>query len=329
MLKVQSLEAKKGEKVQGFFEIINSDMKTPITLINGVEDGETILIMGGIHSAEYVGIQSAIELTKELKPENIKGKIIILPLVNTDGFEHRTISMVYEDGKNLNRVFPGKKLGTLADKIAYSIENDIYCQINYLVDLHCGDAYENLTDYVYAQGVASKEIVELSIKMAELVDVPYIVLSGSGTGGAYNHAGSIGIPAILLERGQLGVWSVEEVNKNKRDVRNVLSGLGFLKNEQIGVQSKILLTNVVYKNADVSGCFYPSKKAGDKFKKDELLGEIRDYFGNVLHSYHSEFDGVILYQTASLTVIKDGPMLAYAQLDGDGQIAGENLWSHF
>lgn len=314
MLKVQNLEVKKGEKIQGFFEIIDSDMKTPITIINGKEDGESILIMGGIHSAEYVGIQSAIELARELDPKNVKGKIIILPLVNTNGFEHRTISMVYDDGKNLNRVFPGKKEGTLADKIAYTIEKDIYSQINYLVDLHCGDSYENLTEYVYAQGNAPKEVVQQSVKMAELVDVPYIVMSNNGTGGAYNHAGSIGIPGILLERGQLGIWSVEEVDKNKIDVKNILIGLGFLKENKTEIQSKTTLTNVSYVNAEVHGCFYPSKKAGDKFKKGELLGEIRDYFGNTLKTYYAEFDGVILYQVASLTVLKDGPMLAYAEL---------------
>ena len=79
------------------------------------------MITAGIHSAEFVGIQAAIELAEELKPENIRGTVVILPLVNRSGFEHRTMSMVYEDGKNLNRVFPGNPEGSTAEKLAYTV----------------------------------------------------------------------------------------------------------------------------------------------------------------------------------------------------------------
>ena len=328
-LKIQNLTAKKGEIVKGFINIANSGMKTPITIINGKEDGETILIMAGIHSAEYVGIQAAIELSCEINPNDVKGKILILPLVNTDGFENRTISMVNEDGKNLNRVFPGCEDGTLADKIAYTIEKEIYPHIDYLVDLHGGDAYEELTEYVYAQGKASEEVKSKSKEIADMVDVPYIVLSQKDTAGAYNYAGKKGIPAILLERGHLGVWSKEEVEKDKKDVNNILAGLGFISNPFEQPQNKDVLIDVVYKNADYSGCFYRQKKAGEKFAKGELLGEIKDYFGENLKSYYAEFNGVILYQTASLTVIKDGPMLAYAKLDSQETISEVNVSSHF
>mgnify|MGYP000361620246 FL=1 len=98
----------------------------PATVICGVKDGPTILITAGIHSAEYVGIQAAMELAKEFQPEELKGNVIIVPLVNVSGFEHRTMSLVYEDGKNLNRVFPGDPEGTAADRIAYTIVTKLF-----------------------------------------------------------------------------------------------------------------------------------------------------------------------------------------------------------
>ena len=313
-IKIMNVTAKTGEKTQDFISFINSNIKAPITLISGERTGKTILIMGGIHSAEYVGIQTAIELARELEPSAINGNIIILPLVNTDGFEHRTNSMVYEDGKNLNRVFPGDKDGTLADKMAYTITHEIFPNIDYMIDLHCGDSYEELTPYIYAQGATDSETRKKSLAMAKQMDVPYIVLSQVASKGAYNHAGSLGIPGVLMERGNLGVWSKKEVDDNKRDVRRMLGMLGFINENEQEVAGGRVLENVVYQNADFAGCFYPTKKAGEKFCKGELLGEIRDYFGNTLQRYSASFDGVILYQTASLTVLKDGPMLAYAEL---------------
>lgn len=312
-IQIGNLLAKKGEKIQGHIHYVNSSVTAPITLIAGEGEGKTGLILGGIHSAEYVGIQTAIELASELMPSQVKGNLIIMPLVNTDGFEHRTNSMVYEDGKNLNRVFPGDKDGTLADKMAYTICQEIFPKIDFMIDLHCGDAYEELTPYVYAQGATDEKTSALSVAMANQMDVPYIVLSNVAGGGGYNYAGSLGIPGVLVERGNLGVWSKKEVDENKEDVRRILHYLQLLSGEVAPVQESVVLKNVVYRNADFAGCFYPSLRAGDFFSKGTLLGVIRDYFGKTLQSYYAEFDGVILYQTASLTVLKGGPAIAYAE----------------
>lgn len=314
-LEIMNLKIDRGEKLQDFISFVDTKVKTPITLIAGEKEGSTVLIMGGIHSAEYVGIQTAIELANEIDPQEVCGNIIVLPVVNTDGFEHRTISMVHEDGKNLNRVFPGKKDGTLADKMAYTLTSEIYPKIDYIIDLHCGDAYEQLTPYIYAQGAADEQTCKKSLEIAQQADVPYIVISQSASGGTYNYAGSIGIPGVLMERGNLGVWSRQEVIDNKKDVRRMLTSLGFLQTDLSPLPPKMILRNVVYQNAEFAGCFYPTKKAGDIFSAGELLGEIRDYFGNTIKKYYGEFDGVMLYQTVSLTVLKDGPMLAYAKIE--------------
>ena len=105
-LRVADLEAKPGEKVSGFVHIIGADFGIPVTLICGEQKGETVLISGGVHNAEYVGIQAAMQLANDLDPKKIAGNIIVIRLMNRTGFEHRTMSLTYEDGKNLNRVFP-------------------------------------------------------------------------------------------------------------------------------------------------------------------------------------------------------------------------------
>ena len=61
-LRVADLEAKPGEKVSGFVHIIGAEFGIPVTLICGEKEGETVLISGGVHNAEYVGIQAAMQL---------------------------------------------------------------------------------------------------------------------------------------------------------------------------------------------------------------------------------------------------------------------------
>ena len=122
-LRVADLEAKPGEKVSGFVHIIGAEFGIPVTLICGQKEGETVLISGGVHNAEYVGIECVTGLAKQLQPEDIKGILIMIHIVNVNGFQARTVSVSAEDGKNLNRVFPGNENGTYTDKLAYFMEN--------------------------------------------------------------------------------------------------------------------------------------------------------------------------------------------------------------
>ena len=142
-LRVADLEAKPGEKVSGYVHVIGAEFGIPVTLICGEKEGETVLISGGVHNAEYVGIQAAMQLADELDPKKIAGNIIVIRLMNRTGFEHRTMSLTYEDGKNLNRVFPGNPNGTLSDRIAYTVVTEFFQKADYYVDLHCGDGFED------------------------------------------------------------------------------------------------------------------------------------------------------------------------------------------
>ena len=227
-LRVADLEAKPGEKVSGFVHIIGAEFGIPVTLICGEKEGETVLISGGVHNAEYVGIQAAMQLADELDPKKIAGNIIVIRLMNRTGFEHRTMSLTYEDGKNLNRVFPGNPNGTLSDRIAYTVVTEFFPKADYYVDLHCGDGFEGLVSYVYCTGAATPEVAAKSREMAEIAHVDYLVTSMCGTGGAYNYAGSMGIPSILLERGHSSRWCEDLVAEDVHDVKNILRHLGVL-----------------------------------------------------------------------------------------------------
>ena len=54
-----------------------------------------------------------------------------------------------------------------------------------------------------------------------------------------------------------------------------------------------------------------NKKVGERFRKGEKLGEIRDYFGRSLFVEYAPDDGVLLHQCASLNIIEKGPMVTY------------------
>lgn len=315
-MKIGNMEICPGEKKSGWILVEGTPYRLPVTAVCGGGQKKT-LITAGIHSAEHVGVQAVMELAEELQPEDFDGTVILVPVVNVSGYAHRGTSMAWEDGKNLNREFPGNGEGSVADKICRTVTDMLFPAADYYIDLHCGDYYEDLYPYVYYVGPAEAQVRATARAMAACAGVKYVVESQTTTGGAYNYASAAGIPSILLERGGRGLWSRAEVDADKADVKNVLYYLYSGTEKSSGAQpaelfgGQTLLTDVRYVDAPCGGCWYPFLSAGDICEKGAVLGEIRDYFGKVIHICRAMERCVILYQTVSLNLPQGSPMVAY------------------
>ena len=320
-----------GEKKSGCLKIGNGEFQLPAAVLHGKQPGKTVLITAGIHAEEYVGIQAAMELEQELKIQKLAGTVVIVKVVNRKAFELRSGSESHEDGKNLNRVFPGDPKGTWSDRLAHAIEKELLSIADYYIDLHSGDSYEQLTPYVYYAGAADKEVVEQSREMAQQADVPYMVGSNVSMGGCYNYAASLGIPSILLERGQMGGWTQEESHSTRRDVHNILCHLGIYQGEKdYRNYYPLEVKDLCYQAANEQGLWYPCKKPGDMIRQGDILGVIKDYEGEILEVCKAEYGGVILYQTGSLQVQESGSVIAYGRISRESDSRKERIagyWS--
>ena len=312
---LKNITVQPGKKWSGELELANGDIRLPATVLHGHGTGKTMLITAGVHAGEYVGIQAAIELSQKLKIEKVNGTIIIIKVMNRPAFEARNGSMGLDDGKNLNREFPGNPDGTEMERLAWAISQELQPAADYYIDLHSGDDYEKLIPYVYYAGAAAGEVVSLSRQMAEQVDVPYMVKSNVASGGSYNYAASQVIPSILIERGGMGDWTYEEVRSTRRDVRNILCHLGIYQGlKDFRTYYPLDVADVRYQDAEENGLWYPFKKVGDMIQEGDILGEVRDYEGNVKEVSVAEFDGVLLYQCGTLQVLGNGPMVTYGRI---------------
>ncbi len=108
----------------------------PIALFkNGV--GPTMLLSGGVHGDEYEGPVALMNLVRELKPELIQGRIIVIPCLNLPAvLAGERCSPI--DGLNMNRVFPGDREGTITPMIAHYVCQVLLPMTDVQVDLHSG-----------------------------------------------------------------------------------------------------------------------------------------------------------------------------------------------
>ncbi|TDQ18894.1 hypothetical protein DFQ04_0705 [Algoriphagus boseongensis] len=294
-------------KVRGFIPIPGTPVEMPFTFIQGAKPGKTILLTAGVHGGEYPCIETAIQLANELDPAEVAGSILIIHPVNPSAFLAKLQYYGPYDGKNLNRVFPGKATGTVSERIAYEV-HQLQQAADFFLDLHGGDIHEGLVPFVIYSKLGGSATAEKSREISALLGFPYVVGSVSDNG-SIGAAALAGTPGFLAELGQCGRWSPEEVEQYKKAVRNVLKYLEVIPGmpEQFAVTylDKMLVTT-----SSVDGCWYPFVQLEEEVKKGQKLGEIRDYFGTPKAEYLADEDGIVLYLVTSLAITKNDPLCA-------------------
>ena len=89
----EPLEVAAGEKRFGYRSIIDSPavkLDMPIGVVHGAGDGPTLIVTGGLYATEFAGIEAASRMYRDFEPETLKGRLIIVPVVNLSSFQFRT-----------------------------------------------------------------------------------------------------------------------------------------------------------------------------------------------------------------------------------------------
>ncbi len=308
-IKFGNLVAKEGEKVQGYVTVPGTDVKMPATLINGVNDGKTVVITGGTHGGEYPGVETSIRVAAMLKPEDVSGALIVVHPVNTPAFFAKMQYVSPLDGKNLNRMYPGKAMGTVSERMAYMISSELFTQADFYMDLHGGDIHEDLVPFVIHSYAGPDEVNQISKEVSATLGIPYLCGSRS-TNGTFGCAAAMGVPGFLAELGKCGLWCEGEVKAYLDGVLNALKYLGVIEGTPKTYDNIIYLDHMDGNDAEQTGCWYPCVKPGDPVEKGQKVGEIRDCFGNLLGEYFSPLTGTVLYVCSSLAINAGDPLTA-------------------
>ena len=101
-------------------------------------DGPCAIIVGANHGDEYEGVSVCNELYQTLQPSDVSGQIIFLPAANAPAFYagRRTSPLDGSGEANLNRLFPGERLGSPTEMIAWFITNNLIGLADAVFDLH-------------------------------------------------------------------------------------------------------------------------------------------------------------------------------------------------
>ena len=279
--------------------------------IRGSRPGPTLVLTAGVHGCEYVGVVTLRRLFEQLKPEELAGRVLLLPLVNPSGFYAGAKQVVPEDGKNLNRVFPAPENGTASERIARAVQDHIYPEVDFLLDLHGGDANEAMMPLVFFPADAALTVTAAARECARHLEVDCRIPS-TARDGLYSCAARQGIPALLLEMGGQGLWTEELVERELRSIRSLMARLGMGGMPRIWERQREA-AETRYVTACSDGLWFPRVKPGQPVEKGETLGVLEDLDGVPLQTVQAEWDGVVWYHTVALGVSAREALVAYGR----------------
>jgi predicted deacylase len=308
---VGSLHAAPGEKRFGVneFPVQDQPYRLAMWLVNGHADGPTLVVTAGVHAAEYASIAAVLDLGRTLDPATLRGRVIVVPVMNVPAFGARAIYVCPLDGKNLNRVFPGNADGTASEQIAAWVFQHVIAQASYYVDLHGGDLNEALVPFTIFFRSGGKRVDRTSLEMAKAFGIPNLV-SSETPGAAFSAAARAGIPAILAEAGGQGIWTAEDVWQHTSGLDRLMRHLGMTPGDAPTPVFCTVLEKFLWLRSDHDGFWYPAVPVGESVQAGQSLGAVKDHEGRVLQTAVSPADGRVLFLVSSLAINRTDPLLA-------------------
>ena len=110
------------------------DLVPIATIGNG--DGPTVLVSGGNHGNEYEGQIACLRLINELSADQIRGRLIIVPVISRDAAWGST--RLWPSGANFNRSFPGRPDGPPNEQLADYFTRVLFPMADAVIDMHSG-----------------------------------------------------------------------------------------------------------------------------------------------------------------------------------------------
>jgi hypothetical protein len=233
---------------------------------------------------------------------------------NMPSFLGRTVYFSPVDGKNLNRVYPGRADGTVSERIAYAITKEVIEQADYVLDLHCGDGNEWLRPYVYRHVTGDPRMDQAIERLVMAFGIDHVVVDRDRptdpAASLYCSTTAItrGKPAMTVESGSLGVSDEESVERIVNGIHGVLRELRMREGGPERLSEAVYLDPTEVMTSPETGILYSQVECDQTVPKGALLAYITDFFGKTIAEVRSPLDGLVLYIVATPPITKGQPV---------------------
>lgn len=288
---------------------IGSLIDIPVYVFRGKLPGPTLLLQGGLHGDELNGVEILRRMLRRRLFRPKKGTVIVVPLLNVYGFLH--MSREAPDGRDVNRMFPGSKTGSLAGRLVYEYMQHIFSLVDCAVDFHTGGkSRANHPQIRY-----SAELPE-SRALAEAFRAPFVFATKLIPRSLRQTACKRGVPVIVYEAGESSRFDEGAVEQGIAGARRVMAHLGISGRRALQeAPPSIHLGSVAWSRARRGGLFRAAVTNGERVVEGQPLGYLADPFGQYNRPIKATADGWVI-SVNNMPVVNVGDPLVRLGFEG-------------
>ncbi|MDY6770096.1 MAG: succinylglutamate desuccinylase/aspartoacylase family protein [Candidatus Nanohaloarchaea archaeon] len=259
-------------------------------VVEGAEDGPHVVIVSGSHGDELLAVDAAKRVYRELDPEEVRGRVTVIPEANMFAVEKGTRETpvpefeIYEDEeRNLNRCFnsvdlDGEPDGNITERLAYHIL-DVVVDADYCLDLHTATAPGYKVDQVREKTDRGfdREVRRAQEELVRNAGLEYVLRTSSGKIGRGVLAGVAprhGVPAVTVEIGG-GMYTPSELEEYVTVVRNLLVTAGAIDGA-VEQREQQVYRELLKISAPTAGSYTKTARPGDTVDRGDVLGTIEN-----------------------------------------------------
>ncbi|HIG17978.1 MAG TPA: succinylglutamate desuccinylase [Candidatus Handelsmanbacteria bacterium] len=304
----------------------------PLTVIVGpqAKAGEGLVAFGANHGNEYEGPVAIKNLLREIRTEDVLGRIVLVPVLNVSAFRVGTRESTVDDGYNLNRVWVDgagttPALAGITHRIVEFVRTVIWPHVHISIDLHSGGEVARFPHWAVYMAHDNAEKNERRQQMARWFGCSVIMGSSSpgpsGINGAlFQDADNLGKEAIATE---LGHGSSTDVRGVRYARQGVLAAA--IHNEQLRGSiepidhhadgTQCLVGNSASVTAPYPGHYEPLFDCGAVVSKGTTVGLLHDFYRMDEDPYEcvAGVDGIVISQAWGARVDQGQTILMVAE----------------
>lgn len=262
----------------------------PIIIERSKKPGPVMLITAGIHGDEINGVEVVRQIIVKEINKPARGTIICIPIINVFGFLNMTRE--FPDGRDLNRVFPGAKNGSLASRFAYQFVHKILPVADFCMDFHTGGASR-----FNAPQIRIKKGEEMAMHYARIFNASFTIISKTITKSYRETCAKQGKPVLLFEGGKSKDSNKDVARQGVEGIMRILAHFEMLKPKFEVPEPKgetICIENSTWMRAKYSGLLHVKIPCGKHVERGEYIATITDPYGKLRHKVKAPNEGYII-----------------------------------
>lgn len=323
-MKIFGVEVSPGQKVTGYTkvgELANfSEIKLPFLVVRGREDGPTLWLTGAVHGDELNGPWAMRRIFAELRAEELRGTVVLTPLLNPMAFLARTKTSNL-DNLDMDQQFPGNPAGLYSERVAHAVFTEIKAHADYVIDFHTLGHLFSATPYTVSKIVpgASEETADKAFALARVFGVyPNCRVDLGGPVGELpgTTGGSIdilcirnNIPCFMAEMGGGGRWEEDAIAAAYSGIRNVLAYLQMTGGDYRRPDRQLIITGREFLRSNRGGLMRMAVEPGTILHAGETLATVYSFWEE-LETIKAEKD-IFIIATRFEPTVSTGDRLAF------------------